>query len=82
MSPPSRLQPNIPNLRSNGPRTYFSLGIPVIIAGMPLLLRCRTIRVSSAVLLLCWAVIGVLSIGLFYGPSAAMMLWSALEKAA
>jgi hypothetical protein len=66
----------------NGPRTYFLLAIPVIIAGMPLLLRSRTVRVSSAVLLLCWVVIGVSSIGLFYCPSAAMMVWSALEKAA
>jgi hypothetical protein len=66
----------------DGPRAYFLLAIPVIIAGMPLLLRSRTVRVLSAVLLLCWVVIGVSSIGLFYGPSAAMMLWSALEKAA
>jgi hypothetical protein len=42
----------------NGHGAYLVLGIPVIVAGMPLLLRSRTGRVLSAALLLCGVVIG------------------------
>jgi hypothetical protein len=64
----------------NGPRTYLLLAIPVIVAGAPLLFRSRAVHMLSALLLLGWVVIGVTSIGLFYIPSAVMMVWSALEK--
>jgi hypothetical protein len=67
---------------ANGPGTYFLLAIPVLVAGMPLLFRSRAVRILSAVLLMGWAVIGVASIGLFYIPSAAVMVWSALGKPA
>jgi hypothetical protein len=66
----------------NGPRTYFLLAIPVAVAGLPLLFRSRAVRVLSAVLITGWVVISVTSIGLFYIPSAAMMIWSALGESA
>ncbi len=66
----------------NGSRAYRLLTIPVIIAGLPLLFRSQAVRISSAVLLMGWVVIGVASIGLFYIPSAAMMVWSVLRKSA
>jgi hypothetical protein len=67
---------------TNGPGTYFVLAIPVIVAGMPLLFRSRAVRMLSAVLLLVWVAIGIASIGLFYIPSAVVMVWSVLGKAA
>jgi len=66
----------------NGPGSYLLLAIPVIVAGMPLLFRSRAVRILSAVLLMGWVVIGVASIGLFYIPSAIIMVWSALGKSA
>ena len=67
---------------ANGPRTYLLLAIPVIVAGMPLIFRSRAVRMLSAVLLLGWVAIGVASIGLFYIPSAVVMVWSALGNSA
>ena len=64
----------------NGPSVSYLLAIPVIIAGVPLLLRFRTARIISAVLLMSFAVIGAASIGLFYVPSAIMMILAASEK--
>jgi hypothetical protein len=66
----------------NGPGTYFLLTIPVAVAGMPLLVRSRAVRILSAVLITGWVVIGAASIGLFYIPSAIMMIWSARGKSA
>lgn len=64
----------------NGSGTYFLLAIPLAVAGLPLLFRSRAVRILSAVLITGWVVIGVASIGLFYIPSAIMMIWAALEK--
>jgi hypothetical protein len=66
----------------NGPGTYFLLTIPVAVAGLPLLVRSRAVRILSAVLITGWVVIGATSIGLFYVPSAVMMVWSARGKSA
>jgi hypothetical protein len=66
----------------NGPGTYFLLAIPVAFAGLPLVFRSRAIRILSAVLITAWFVVGAASIGLFYIPSAVMMIWSALGKSA
>jgi hypothetical protein len=66
----------------NGPGTYFLLAIPVAVAGLPLLFRSRAVRILSAALIACWVVIGAASIGLFYVPSAVMMVWSARGKSA
>jgi hypothetical protein len=86
-SPPQAETPVHPAHRTtlaevNGHGTYLLLAIPVIVAGMPLLFRSRAVRILSAVLLMGWVVIGVASIGLFYIPSAVMMVWSALGKSA
>ncbi|HEX4921781.1 MAG TPA: hypothetical protein VFV92_13710 [Candidatus Bathyarchaeia archaeon] len=62
----------------NGPRTYFLLTIPVAVAGLPLLVRSRGVRILSAVLITGWVLIAAASIGLFYIPSGVMMIWSAL----
>jgi hypothetical protein len=66
----------------NGHGTYFLLTIPVAVAGLPLLVRSRAVRILSAVLITGWVVIGATSIGLFYVPSAVMMVWSARGKSA
>lgn len=64
----------------NGPGTYFLLVIPVAVAGLPLLLRSRAVRILSAALITGWVLIAATSIGLFYIPSAVMMVWSAFGK--
>jgi hypothetical protein len=66
----------------NGPGTYFFLTIPVALACLPLLVRSRAVRILSAVLITGWVVIGATSIGLFYIPSAVIMVWSARGKSA
>jgi len=64
----------------DGPSIYYILAIPVILAGVPVLLRFRTARIVSAVLLTGYVVIGAASIGLFYLPSAITMILAASEK--
>lgn len=64
----------------NNTRIYYILAIPAIIAGMPLLLRAKAVRVLGAVLLVGWVVIGFVSVGLFYLPSAIMMILAASAK--
>src|ERR1700674_1501187 len=66
----------------NGPGTYFLLTIPMAVAGLPLLVRSRAVRILSAVLITGWGLIASASIGLFYVPSAVMMVWSARGKSA
>ena len=63
-----------------GSGSYFLLIIPLTLAALPLLLRLRGVRILSAVLITGWVVIGAASIGLFYLPSAIMMIWSATGK--
>jgi hypothetical protein len=86
-SPPQTETPVLPVRHAtlagvNGPGTYFLLTIPVAVAGLPLLLRSRSIRILSAVLITGWVLIASASIGLFYIPSAVMMVWSARGKSA
>ena len=66
----------------NGPSISYLLAIPVIIAGMPLLLLFRAARIISAILPMSCVVIGAASIGLFYLPSAITMILAASEKSA
>ena len=66
----------------NGPGAYFWLAIPVAVAGLPLLLRSRAVRILSAVLITGWVLIAAASVGLFYIPSAVMMVWSARGESA
>jgi hypothetical protein len=71
---------HIPLAELGGAGTYFLLAIPVAVAGLPVLFRSRAVRVLSAVLLTGWVIVGAASIGLFYIPSAVMMVWSVLGK--
>ena len=64
----------------NGPRAHVMLGIPVMLASLPLLLRSRAVRVVAALLLTGWVVIAAASVGLFYIPSAIMMILAASAK--
>jgi hypothetical protein len=64
----------------NGPKVYYVLAIPAVIAGVPLLLRARTFRVVSALLLMGWVVVGSASVGLLYLPSAVMMILAVRVK--
>jgi hypothetical protein len=63
----------------NGSTVYYGLACPVVIAGVPLLLRARMYRVVSALLLIGFVVVGSASIGLLYLPSAVMMILAARE---
>ncbi len=63
-----------------GPRVFYMLAIPVLIAGTPLVLRSRTVRFTSAALLMGWVVIGSATVGLLYLPSAIMMIVAARAK--
>ena len=80
---PSTLQVRRETLPSvNGPMIYYTLAIPVIVAGLPLLLRFRALRIICAALLATWVVLGAASIGIFYVPSAIAMALAASEKTA
>lgn len=64
----------------NGATIRYVLAVPAILAGVPILLRFRAVRIISAVLLTGWMVIGAASIGLFYLPSAVAMILAACEN--
>jgi hypothetical protein len=64
----------------NGARAYFLLAIPVAVTTLPLLFRFQAVRILSAVLITACVVAGAASIGLFYIPSAVMMIWAASGK--
>ncbi|HYK92118.1 MAG TPA: hypothetical protein VE398_25370 [Acidobacteriota bacterium] len=61
-------------LQVNGQRVLIVLVAPVLIALMPLLIPKRGVRIAAAVLLSAFAFITGLSIGLFYFPSAGMLI--------
>jgi hypothetical protein len=74
----SRVEVRYETLSSvNGPMIRYILAIPVIIAGLPILLRFRAMRIISAVLLTGWVITGAASLGLFYLPSAIAMILAA-----
>lgn len=68
-------------LEVDGPGVLVPLLIPVILSALPLVRLAsasrRCLAVISAVLLLGFVVVGVLSVGLFYAPSAMAMLVAA-----
>lgn len=55
----------------NGPRVLLPLGFPVLVALVPLLFPLRALRVGAAVLLGGFCILGALSVGWLYLPSAA-----------
>jgi hypothetical protein len=60
-------------LRVNGPRVFGVLAIPVVIATVPLIFP--KLRVTAAVVMFVFVLIGGFSIGLFYGPSVVLLAW-------
>jgi hypothetical protein len=73
-------------LEVNGPGVLVPMLIPVVLTALPLLrfvsATRRRLEVISAMLLLVFVVVGALSIGLLYAPSAmAMLIAAALAKA-
>jgi hypothetical protein len=68
-------------LQMNGWRILIILGIPVVFASIPVVFRrsthVRTLCVAAAVLLCTYCVLGALSIGLYYAPSAGLMIAAA-----
>src|SRR5216683_671518 len=61
-------------LQVNGPRALIALAIPVLIALIPVLLPKWWVRLVAGVVLGAFVGVAGFSIGLFYAPSAAIML--------
>jgi hypothetical protein len=60
-------------LKVNGPRVFGILAIPIVIAIVPLIFP--KLRVTAAVVMFVFVLIGGFSIGLFYGPSVVLLAW-------
>jgi hypothetical protein len=65
-------------LQVNGPRALIALTIPVLILLVPVLLPKWWVRIVAGLVLAAFVVVGGFSIGLFYFPSAAFMLFAGL----
>jgi hypothetical protein len=65
-------------LQVNGRSALISLGVPVLIALIPVLIQKRSVRIGAAILLCVFAIIGGFSIGLFYVPSGLTMIVAAV----
>ncbi len=65
----------------NGPLALVALAIPVLIALLPLLIPKFSARLIAGVILLVFAVISGFSMGLFYFPSAILMVMAGLLSA-
>lgn len=74
---------NLTLVESEGPSAAVVLALPVALAAAPLLLRAsplaRGSRFAAAVALVGWSVLGAASVGLFYLPSAVVMVYAALR---
>jgi hypothetical protein len=68
----------------NGWRILIILGLPVVFAAVPVLLRrsphLRTLLGASAVLLTTFVFLGILSIGIYYLPSAGLVIAAAFRE--
>src|SRR6266568_6657457 len=65
-------------LQVNGPGTLITLAIPVLIVLVPVLLPKWWLRIVAGLALAAFVIVGSPSIGLFYAPSAAFMLFAGL----
>lgn len=65
-------------LQVNGRSALISLGIPVLIALIPVLIPKRGVSIGAAILLSVFAILGGFTIGLFYVPSAITMIVAAV----
>jgi hypothetical protein len=68
----------------NGWRIVVVLGLPVVFAAVPVIRRrsphLRTLLAASAILLTTYVILGILSIGLYYAPSAGLMIAAAFRE--
>jgi hypothetical protein len=68
----------------NGWRIVVVLGLPVLFALVPVVRRrsahLRTLLAASAVLLTTFVLLGILSIGIYYLPSAILMIAAAIKE--
>ena len=65
-------------LQINGPGALIALAIPVLVALVPVILPKWWVRIAAGVVLAAFVGVGGFSIGLFYAPSAAIMLIAGL----
>jgi hypothetical protein len=65
-------------LAVNGRWALLSLGFPVLIALIPVLIAKRGVRIGAAILLGVFAIISGFTGGLFYVPSALTMVLAAV----
>ena len=61
-------------LEVNGARAIPALALPVLLAGIPVLFPKRGLCGAAALMLLAFSILGGFSVGLFYLPSAALLL--------
>lgn len=64
----------------NGAWVLVVVSVPVVVALVPLVVRRRSVRVVSAVLLWAGCVVGMLSVGLFFVPAAILMTIAAAHR--
>jgi hypothetical protein len=63
-------------LQANGPQIAFVLAIPIVVALLPLAFRKhqRAAFLAAGALSLAFCVLGAMSVGMFYVPSALLLL--------
>ena len=63
-------------VQANGPQIAFVLAIPVVLALLPLAFRkhLRAAFLAAGALSLAFCVVGAMSVGMFYVPSALLLL--------
>jgi hypothetical protein len=71
-------------VEAQGQQIVVTLAVPVMIAGLPLVLRWprllrRPTRLIAAILLISWVLVTGFSVGLLYAPSAVAMLGAAIR---
>jgi hypothetical protein len=66
-------------LEVNGPQILFVLSVPILLALFPLLFRRhrRAALFGAGALTLCFSILGALSVGVFYLPTALFLLLAA-----
>lgn len=58
----------------NGAKAFVAVGIPILVSSTPLFVSQKA-RTPAGVAMLAFMLTSGLSIGLFYAPSALMLLW-------
>ena len=70
-------------LEVNGPQIVFALSIPILLALLPLTFRKqrRAALLGAGALTLCFCILGALSVGMFYLPTALLLFLAAATTA-